>query len=132
MATTQRPFDYGKTDYLDRLNDLMSGGMPRLRADPNDPASAGVDISADRRLVFNDTGCIGDVIASCSFTFDPSTLADGWGVFIHVVTGTATINVAASGGAYLVGGTSKTITAGNSAYISSNGVGYRILRMVST
>lgn len=130
MATT-RPFDYGSRDYLDRLNELFNSGIPRVRATPTDPNSAPVNVSADRQMVFEDNGCMADVTATCSITFNVSCLVDGWGVFIHVLTGTATINVSTAGAAFLGGGTSKTVTAGNSAWISSNGIGFRILRMVS-
>lgn len=128
---TQRPFDYGTRDYLDRLNDLYNGGMPRLRADPNDPTSAGVPVSADRQLVFNDTDCVADVLATCNLTFNASCLADGWLVFVHVVAGTATLNVAMAGAAFVDGPTSKTILAGNAAIISCNGTGFRIWRLGS-
>lgn len=128
---TNRPFDFGDRDYLDNLNDLFNTGVPRLRVNPLDPDSAGVAVSADRQLVFEDNGGVGDVIASCTLTFHTSCLSDGWGVFIHVLTGTATLNVASAGAAFLGGGTSKTVTAGNSAFISSDGIGFRIFRMVS-
>lgn len=130
MASS-RPFDYGDRDYIDNLNDLFNTGVPKIRADSADPESAGVDISADRQLVFDDNGTIADVTGSCTLTFNVSTLQDGWGMFVHVLTGTATINVSTSGALFRDGASSKTITAGNSAFISSDGVGYRIFRMPS-
>lgn len=129
MAT--RPFEYGDRNYIDDLNDLFNTGVPKIRQDPEDPESSGVDISSDRQLVFDDNGTVADVTASCTLTFNVSTLQDGWGMFVHVLAGTATINVSTSGALFRDGASSKTITSGNSAFISSDGVGYRIFRMPS-
>jgi hypothetical protein len=129
MAT--RPFEYGRRDYISRLNDIYNSGLPRVRADPADPDSPGVDVSASRQMRLGDNGCIVDVRASCTITFHAECLVDGFSIFVNAIAGTATINPVAAGGVTFVDGTAtnKTITAGNAAIISSNGIGFRIFRM---
>jgi hypothetical protein len=134
MATAARPFDYGRRDYIDRMNDLFNSGIPRVRTDPLDPDSAGVDVTANRQMRLGDNGCCADVKATCTISFHTECVLDGFSVFINVISGTATINaVAAAGVAFVDAGapTTKTISAGNAAIISSNGTGFRIFRMVA-
>lgn len=128
---TQRPFAPGKRNYLDMLNDLYNVGMPRLRADPLDPESAGVFITADRELRFEDNGGVADVQNSVNFTFDESCMQDGWAVFINVRAGTATINVGSAGATFQDGLNSKTVTVNNAALVSFDGVNFRIFRLAS-
>ena len=128
---TRRTFYPGQRDFLDRLNDLANVGMPRLLADPLDADSGGVFITADRELVFDDNGGVADVQNSVNLTFDPSTMQEGWSVFINVRAGTATVNVGSAGGAYQDGLTSKTIAANNGAIVSFDGVAFRIFRFAT-
>jgi hypothetical protein len=134
MAT--RPFEYGKKDYIDRMNDLYETGLPRVRLDPDDPDSAPTDITASRQMRLGDNGCVCDCKGSgITITFHPECLVDGWSVFLNVYTpgGTVTINpVAAAGVAFVDGSTTKTLTINNAALISSNGTGFRIFRMTAT
>jgi len=130
MATS-RPFEYGKKDYIDRLNDIYTSGMSRVRADPLDPDSGGVDVTASRQMRLGDNGCCCDVRASATISFHPECLVDGFSIVVNAIVGTATINAVASAGVTWVDGTTanKTVTVGNAAIISSNGIGFRIFRM---
>lgn len=128
MAT----FNYGDDDYLAKLNDLASIGMPRMLQDRQDPDSVPGPILVDRHLYFEDNGQVADVTASMTFTFDVGCVQDGWAFFVHVKTGTATINLAPLGITFMDGVASKTVTAGNAAIISCNGSQFRIFRFSAT
>lgn len=129
---TNRPFNFGDRNYLDDLNDLANSGIPRVRADPTDPDSAAVNVSADRQMTFDDNGYIADVTASCTISFNSSCLSDGWSMFVHVVTGTLTLSATPAGTTFVGGVATKSVTAGNAALISCNGTTFRIFRMTAT
>lgn len=129
---TNRPFEYGGQDYLDRLNDLFNMGMPRVRTDPDDPESAGTTVLVDRVLKEGDNGCVADCMASVTLTFDETCLLDGWGMFVYAISGTTTISTASVGATFVGGSDSKTVTAGNAAFISCDGVSFRIFRFSAT
>lgn len=130
---TDRPFDYGKRNYMDMLNDLYNMGMPRVRVDPDDPESAPTDVIVARQMQMGDNGCVADVRAAVAITFAPECVADGFSVFINVVTGTATIHANAySGTTFQDGVVTKTLNAGQAALISSDGTNFRIFRFTAT
>jgi hypothetical protein len=134
MATSLRPFDYGKKDYIDRLNDLYTQGMTRVRTSALDPDAPGTDVTASRQMRLGDNGCCADVRASnVVFTLHAECLVDGFSFVINVVTGSASVNVAGIGFFTDSGGTptSKSISVGNAAIISSDGIGFRIFRMTA-
>lgn len=132
MATS-RPFEYGKKDYIDRLNDLYTMGMPKVRSNPLDPDSPGVDVTASRQMRLGDNGCCADCRAALTITFHPECLVDGFSVIINAVSGGSVVmNVSGAGLFIDSGGTTKTIAIGAAAIISSDGVGFRIFRIPST
>jgi hypothetical protein len=137
MATA-RPFDYGRRDYIDRMNDLYNSGLPRVRSDPADPDSPAVDVTASRQMRLGDNGCCADCRgATITISFHPECLVDGFSVFVNVVSGsTVSVNPVATGGVTWVDATNstapKSIAVGNAAIISSNGIGFRIFRMTAT
>jgi hypothetical protein len=129
---TRRPFAYGSKDYIDRLNDIATVGMPRVLTDPNDFNSAPAPVQFGRTMKFNDNGQVFDCTAALTLFVDPDTLVDGWSVFVNAIGGTVTINTVGVGSFQSAGGTIKTISAGNCAVISSDGTAYRIFRMAAT
>jgi hypothetical protein len=134
MATA-RPFDYGKKDYIDRLNDLYNSGIPKVRTSATDPDAPGTDVTASRQMRLGDNGCCADCKgAGIVITFNADCLLDGFSVCINAVSGgSVTINpVVQAGVTFQDGTTSKTIAVGNAAIISSDGVGFRIFRMTAT
>lgn len=117
----ERTFDFGKRDYLDRLNDLEQVYMPSV---------SDALLLASRGLSNADNGYQIDCGAALTLTPDTSTQKDGWSVFVNAIAGgTVTINAA-----FVDGTTSKTVTVGNSAVISyrAGSSKYRIARMVAT
>jgi hypothetical protein len=136
MVTANRPFDYGKKDYIDRLNDLYSSGIPKVRTDATNPDAPGTDVTASRQMKLGDNGCCADCKGgSITITFHPECVIDGFSVCIYAVSGgTVTVNVAAYAGVTFIadGLVSKSIAVGNAAIISCDGIGFRIFRMTAT
>jgi len=130
---TNRPFEYGRKDYIDRLNDLHNTGIPRVRADPSNLDTTGTDVTANRQIRLGDNGCCADVRGTVTMTVHPECIVDGFSMIVNAVSGTTTINVAAVG--FFIDGagtvTQKTIAAGNAAILSSDGIGFRMFRMTS-
>jgi hypothetical protein len=132
MATALRPFDYGKKDYIDRLNDLVNSGMTRVRTSASDPDAPGTDVTASRQMRLGDNGCCADVRGSgVIFTLHAECLVDGFSFLVNVVSGSASVNVAGIG-LFLDGTNTKAVSVGNAAIISSDGIGFRIFRMTAT
>lgn len=134
MATT-RPFEYGKKDYIDRLNDLYNSGIPKVRTSALDPDAPGTDVTASRQMRLGDNGCCADCKAGgITISFHSECLIDGFSVCINAVSGgTVTVDPAALPGVkFMDGTTTKAITVGNAAIISSDGVAFRIFRMTAT
>jgi len=131
---TNRPFDYGKKDYIDRMNDLYNTGIPRVRTDPANPDAAGTDVTASRQMRLGDNGCCCDVRGTgVVITFHAECLVDGFSVIVNAISGASvSISVASLGVAFIDGvATTKSIAVGNAAIISSDGIGFRIFRMTS-
>lgn len=136
MPTTLRPFDYGMKNYIDRLNDLYNTGVPRVRTDSADPDSPGSDVTVSRQMRLADNGCCADCRgATITITFHPECLVDGFSMIIYAVSG-GVVTVSVAGVATFIDttgtSTSKTISLGNAAIISSDGIGFRIFRMSGT
>jgi hypothetical protein len=134
MATSNRPFDYGRKDYIDKLNNLYNTGIPRVRTDPANPDAAGTDVTASRQMKLGDNGCCVDCRGTgITISFAAECLVDGFAVTINAVSGgSVTISTASLGVNFLDGATSsKTMSVGNAAIISSDGIGFRIFRMTA-
>lgn len=134
MASANRPFEFGRKDYIDKLNDLYNAGIPRVRTDPTNPDAATTDVTASRQMKLGDNGCVVDVRGtSISITFAAECLIDGYSVIINSVSGgSVTVSTASLGVNFLDAAVStKSITVGNAAIISSDGIGFRIFRMVA-
>lgn len=131
---TNRPFDYGKKDYIDRLNDLYNTGLPRVRSDPTNIDSAGTDVTASRQMRLGDNGCCADCRGTTiTISFHPECVVDGFSMLINNVSGgSITISTTSAGALFIDSGTAtKTMAVGNCAMISSDGIGFRIMRMQS-
>jgi len=114
MATLP-PFTHDQEDYIDRLNDLIYTFTPR---------KGGANVTANTQLVLADNGSMIDCTAALTLTMGVSTLVDGWMVFVNAISG-GTVTITAP---FVDGTSSKTVTVGNGAIISCNGVSYRIFR----
>ena len=130
---TNRPFEYGRKDYIDRLNDLVNAGMTKVRSNPLDPDSAGVDVTASRQMKLGDNGCCADCRgAGIVITFAPECLLDGFSVCVNCISGGVTVNLVGLTNVFFLDTaavTTKSVTPGNAAIISSDGIGFRIFRM---
>lgn len=109
-----RPFKYGDKDYLQRLNDMLNVLMPAVPG----------PVNANRAVTFDDNGQIIDCSAALTLTPDATTLVDGFNCVVNANSG-GTVTITAP---FIDNTASKTITVGNGALITCNGVKYRIAR----
>lgn len=85
---------------------------------------SGAAITTNRTLTAADNGDRLDVTAAVTLTpATPAALGDGWSVQIHAIGFPVIVN-----GLYNDGSTTKTINAGSSAELSTNGTTFRLAR----